>query len=230
MVLGEAMDTIQYLNTFIMLQIKQFVFNDFQENTYVLWDDQGQCMLVDPGCYTLSEQQTLKTFIELEQLKPVLLVNTHCHIDHVLGNEFVMQTWNLPLHLHPKELQTYRETSRWADVFGMNVNAIPTNLVFIDETKSLLLGRYAFELLLTPGHSIASMSFYQKESNLLLAGDVLFHRSIGRTDLPGGNLNVLLNSIETQFWNLPENCVVYSGHGSQTTIGEEKLYNPFLNS
>ena len=112
----------------------------------------------------------------------------------------------------------------------MNVNAIPTDLVFIDETKSLLLGRYAFELLLTPGHSIASMSFYQKESNLLLAGDVLFHRSIGRTDLPGGNLNVLLNSIETQFWNLPESCVVYSGHGSQTTIGEEKLYNPFLNS
>lgn len=211
-----------------MLQIQHFVFNDFQENTYVLWNEQKECMLVDPGCYKPHEKQQLKSFIESNELKPILLVNTHCHIDHVLGNSFVIDTWKLPLHLHRNELQTYRETSRWADVFGIQANAVPTDLVFIDIDSELKLGQYQFHIYFTPGHSIASLSFYQAESNLVLAGDVLFQRSIGRTDLPGGNLGVLLNSIKTHLWTLPDSCLVYSGHGAPTTIGEEKLHNPFL--
>lgn len=211
-----------------MLHIQHFVFNDFQENTYVLWNEQGQCMLVDPGCYHANEKQQLKNFIESQQLQPVLLVNTHCHIDHILGNQFVIDTWKLPLHLHRNELQTYRETSRWADVFGMQTNAIPSELIFIDENSTLQLGDVIFKVLPTPGHSVASLSFYQAESKMLLAGDVLFYRSIGRTDLPGGNMEVLLHSIQTHFWPLPDDCIVYSGHGPQTSIGEEKLHNPFL--
>jgi len=213
-----------------MLQIQHFVFNDFQENTYVLWNEQKECMLVDPGCYKPHEKQQLKSLIERNELNPILLVNTHCHIDHVLGNSFVMDTWKLPLHLHRNELQTYRETSRWADVFGIQANAVPTDLVFIDQYSELKLGQYPFKIYFTPGHSIASLSFYQADSNLVLAGDVLFQRSIGRTDLPGGNMGVLLNSIQTHLWPLPDSCVVYSGHGAPTTIGEEKLYNPFLNA
>lgn len=211
------------------MNIKQFEFNDFHENTYVVWDESGECMIVDPGCYTTEEKETLKNFILGNQLKPVLLVNTHCHIDHILGNNYVSEYWNLPLHLHKDELKTYEETNRWADFFGLVAKDIPQKLVFIDEGQQLKFGQSSFEILFTPGHSIASLSFYNATQNFIIAGDVLFSRSIGRTDLPGGNHQVLLDTIRKKLFTLPDDCKVFCGHGPATLIGEEKKYNPFLN-
>lgn len=212
-----------------MIEIKHFEFNDFHENTYVVWDETLQCMIVDPGCYTEKEKNELKNFILGKQLNPVLLVNTHCHIDHILGNNFVSEQWNLALHLHKEELKTYEETGRWADFFGIVTKEMPKELVFIDDTQKLNFGNSSFDILFTPGHSIASLSFYNPNQNFILAGDVLFSRSIGRTDLPGGNHQQLLDVIRTKLFTLPDDCIVYSGHGPATNIGDEKKFNPFLN-
>jgi hydroxyacylglutathione hydrolase len=211
------------------MQVAQFTFNDFSENTYVLYDETKCCAIIDPGCFKSYEQQELSSFIIEKELTPVLLVNTHCHIDHVLGNAFVSKKYQLPLHLHQNELQTYEETARWGQFFGLVIENIPTPQVFISETDKLLFGNTTLDILFTPGHSIASLSFYHAPSSQLIAGDVLFYQSIGRTDLPGGDYNVLINSIKNKLFTLPEETIVYSGHGPKTSIGYEKKNNPFLN-
>lgn len=210
------------------MQVATFTFNEFSENTYVLFDYTKQCAIIDPGCHKASEQAELVNFITQHNLTPTLLVNTHCHIDHVLGNAFVAKKYNLPLHLHKNELETYRDTDRWAKMFGMVVEEIPEPQVYIDETNTLQFGNTTLQILYTPGHSVASLSFYETQTKQLISGDVLFYQSIGRTDLPGGNFDTLINSIRTKLFVLPDETVVYSGHGPKTTIGFEKMNNPFL--
>lgn len=211
------------------MQVAQFTFNEFSENTYVLFDETLECAIVDPGCYKPHEQQELTQFITQQNLRPKLLINTHCHIDHVLGNSFVASTFGLPLLLHKEELTTYADTKRWADMFGLVMENKPANLVFIDEADTINFGNTTLQILLTPGHSVASLSFYHAASAQLISGDVLFYQSIGRTDLPGGNFNTLINSIKTKLFILPDNTTVYSGHGPKTSIGYERHNNPFLN-
>jgi glyoxylase-like metal-dependent hydrolase (beta-lactamase superfamily II) len=211
------------------MYIKNFIFNDFQENTYVLYDDTKQCVIVDPGCYTKYEEQELANFIEQNNLQPVKLINTHCHIDHVLGNAFVAQKYNLSLNLHKDELQTYRQTARWADVFGLVMQDIPANLVYLNEGDTVSFGNTQLEVLFTPGHSIGSLTFVNHAAKIIMCGDVLFNQSIGRTDLPGGNHATLIKSIKEKLLILPNDYVVYSGHGVKTTIGNERAHNPFLN-
>lgn len=213
---------------FAPMQVASFTFNDFAENTYVLFDETGKCAIVDPGCHKVHEQQELTSFIREHQLTPELLINTHCHIDHVLGNSFVARTYNLPLHLHRDELQTYRETERWSQLFGMVVEEIPEPQVYLAEGETVTFGNTTLSVLFTPGHSVASLSFYHAASGQLISGDVLFYQSIGRTDLPGGDFDTLVNSIRTRLFTLPDDTRVYSGHGPQTTIGFEKKHNPFL--
>jgi glyoxylase-like metal-dependent hydrolase (beta-lactamase superfamily II) len=210
-----------------MLSVKSFVFNEFQENTYVIWDQTKACAIIDPGCMHAYERQELKQFIESNGLLPKLLLNTHCHIDHVLGNEFVADTFKLPLHLHEGELSTYQETKRWTALFNMPDLALPQQTVFIKEGEVLHFGETELEILFTPGHSVASVSFFHRQSLQLFSGDVLFKRSIGRTDLPGGSLPILLKSIREQLYVLPAATKVYSGHFETTTIGEEMQYNPY---
>lgn len=210
------------------MQVAQFTFNDFAENTYVLYDETNQCAIVDPGCHKASEQQELTAFIASHHLKPVLLLNTHCHIDHVLGNAFVAQKYDLALHLHQQELITYNDTGRWAQLFGLVVENIPEKQVFIDEGSALSFGNTKLEILFTPGHSIASLSFYEPVSQQLISGDVLFYQSIGRSDLPHGNFNTLIASIRNKLFTLPPETIVYSGHGPKTSIGFEQFNNPFL--
>lgn len=211
-----------------MIQIQTFTFNDFQENTYVLYDDSLEAVIFDPGCYRVNEQMELKNFIETKGLKPVKLVNTHCHIDHILGNDFVRQTWNLKVQLHEKELFTYRDAERWTVMFGLPPLELPAHAVFIDEGQKLCFGNSELDILLTPGHSIASLSFYNPTQNILIAGDVLFYESIGRSDLPGGHYETLIDSIQNKLFTLPDETIVYPGHGPQTHIGHEKENNPFL--
>jgi glyoxylase-like metal-dependent hydrolase (beta-lactamase superfamily II) len=212
-----------------MITVQQFVFNEFQENTYVLFDETRECIIIDPGCHHAGEQKMLSDFISSAGLKPVKLVNTHCHIDHVLGNNFVAGKYHLPLYLHKDELQTYAGTGRWAEMFGMVIETIPDEQVFINEGDRVQFGHSTLDIFFTPGHSIASLSFYSKADNICISGDVLFQESIGRTDLPGGNLETLLNSIRMKLFSLDDNMRVFPGHGNPTTIGYEKNHNPFLN-
>lgn len=211
-----------------MLNIQTFVFNDFQENTYLAWDQTLECVIIDPGCYKASEQSALVEFILSKNLKPTLLLNTHCHIDHILGNDYIVDKYKLPLHLHEGELATYHDTGRWAAMFSLPAFVIPEQKVFLKEGETITFGETTFKILFTPGHSVASISFYDAKSNVLIAGDVLFKGSIGRTDLPGGDFDILAESIRKQLYTLPEETIVYPGHGPSTTIGHEKKYNQFV--
>jgi hydroxyacylglutathione hydrolase len=213
-----------------MIQVQHFVFNEFQENTYVLYDESKECIIIDPGCHHHAEQKQLADFIEQHDLNPVKLINTHCHIDHVLGNNFVAQKYNLTLYMHKDELFTYEGTSRWAQMFGLVVEEIPDNKIFITEGDQITFGNSTLYVLFTPGHSVASLTFYNKQEKIAVAGDVLFLESIGRTDLPGGNYETLITSIREKLFVLDDDVKVYPGHGIPTTIGHEKKFNPFLNN
>ncbi len=211
-----------------MISVQQFTFNEFQENTYVLFDETGECVIFDPGCRHDFEEKTLSDFISDKKLTPVKLINTHCHIDHVLGNPFVAKKYALELYLHKDELQTYSETGRWAEMFGLVMEEIPEKKVFINEGDQIKFGNSTLDIFFTPGHSIASLTFYNKAENICISGDVLFQESIGRTDLSGGNFDTLINSIKTKLFMLDDETKVYSGHGNPTTIGHERHHNPFL--
>jgi glyoxylase-like metal-dependent hydrolase (beta-lactamase superfamily II) len=213
-----------------MISVQSFTFNEFQENTYVLYDETNECVIIDPGCYSPREEQELTAFISQNKLKPVKLLNTHCHIDHVLGNTFVAETYQIPLYLHEEELFTYNDTLRWTAMFGIPPLVVPSNKVFITPHKDVItFGNSTLQIAFTPGHSKASVVFYNKEELLAIAGDVLFRESIGRTDLAGGNYETLIQSIQTQLMIWPDEMKIYSGHGPSTTIGYERKFNPFLN-
>lgn len=212
-----------------MITVQAFTFNEFQENTYVLYDETGECVIIDPGCYNPSEQRELVEFIDAHGLKPVKLLNTHCHIDHVLGNTFVAERFKLPLYLHEGELFTYNDTLRWTVLFGIAPLEVPENKVFVTEKDTITFGNSTLHIAFTPGHSKASITFYNLDEQFAIAGDVLFMESIGRTDLPGGNYETLIQSIQTQLFAWPDETRIYSGHGYPTTIGHERKFNPFLN-
>lgn len=211
-----------------MLTVKSFTFSPVQENTYVLYNEQKQCCIIDPGCYFEAERDELKTGIEKAGLTPVLLLNTHCHLDHVFGNKFVHDTWGLNLHLHEKEKPVLDfaplSGERWQLPFD-NYNG---PLVYLKEGNFIKIGEDQLEIRFTPGHSPGSVSFYSAADGFIIGGDVLFNRSIGRTDLPGGSMDTLVESIRTQFFTLPDETRVYSGHGPVTTVGYEKANNPFV--
>ena len=212
-----------------MTQVQAFEFNPFAENTYIVYDDSGQCVIFDPGCYTPAERKTLQQFVETNQLEVVRLINTHCHLDHVFGNNFVCNTWSLLPELHRGELPLLERYPATCYLYGIpDVEPSPMPKHFLEPGTQLKFGNTKMEILFTPGHSPASLSFYCYDAGFLIAGDVLFLESIGRTDLPGGNHNQLLESIRTQLFTLPGETLVYPGHGPETTIRHEMEYNPFL--
>lgn len=210
------------------MKVKMFTFNAFQENTYLLYDETNECIIIDPGCSNRNEEDALVQFISENHLKPVKLVNTHCHIDHVLGNRFVADTYNLPLTSHPGETETLFMQDHISGMYGMAYNKSPEITEFLEEGDTLAFGNTEMSVLFTPGHSPASISFYNKDTHDLIAGDVLFQGSIGRTDLPGGDYDTLISHIKNKFMMLPDDVIVYSGHGPSTTIGRERMSNPFL--
>jgi hydroxyacylglutathione hydrolase len=211
-----------------MLQVQVFANNPYQENTYLVYDENGQCAIIDPGMYTASEQNVVVNFIRQNNLTPVMLLNTHCHIDHVLGNKFVFDQYGLKPQFHPGELEMLESVIAYAPQMGIRYEPSPIPDTFLPETGKITLGSSELELIFAPGHSPAHLCFYAPEENFLIGGDVLFLGSIGRTDLPGGNFKQLINNIETKLFILPDDCIVYPGHGADTTIGYEKQYNPFL--
>ncbi len=210
------------------MEIKKFTFNPYQENTYVLYDESGACVIIDPGMYTGAEQNELVAFINANNLKPERLLNTHCHIDHVLGNKFVFDNWGLKPECHKGELYILQAVAGYAPQMGMHYELSPEPEHFLAETGTITFGNSSLTLVFAPGHSPAHLCFYAETENFLIGGDVLFYRSIGRTDLPGGNHQQLIDSIKNTVFQLPDTCEVFPGHGPSTTIGFEKMNNPFL--
>ncbi len=212
------------------MQIKGFVFNPFFENTYVVWDETGECVVIDPGCLERHEKQELKEWIEENGLKPVRLLNTHSHLDHVFGNDFVHRTWDLTPELHPSDERVYISYANTAGIYGFNhADPLPDPSYNLEEGQTITFGNSSLEILFLPGHCPGHVAFLSKEQKFMVSGDVLFQDSIGRTDLPGGDMQTLLDSIRYKVLPLDEDIVVYSGHGPETTIGREKRMNPFLN-
>ena len=211
------------------MNIKLFTFNPFQENTYVVYDESKECIIIDPGCYNAQEQEELKSFINEKELTPVKLINTHCHIDHILGNQFVSEKWNLELYMHKLEIPLLEKASEIGKMYGFKeYKGSPFPKHFLDEKDTLTFGNSKFNILFTPGHAPGHVCLYNKENNLLVAGDVIFQGSIGRTDLPGGNHETLINSIITKLFPLPNSTQIFCGHGPSTNLGYEKEHNPFL--
>lgn len=211
------------------MKIAAFTFNPFQENTYVVSGESGSAIIIDPGCYDRSEQQVLKDYIAKEGLTVKGLWNTHCHIDHVLGNAFVSETWNVPLLAHREELFTLSMARRSADMYGLEgyVDS-PEPAIFVEDNQVLEVDDLSFRVIFGPGHCVGHVAFYSEEERVLMGGDILFRGSFGRTDLPGGDMETLKKTIFERIFTLPENTVVYSGHGPATTIGEEKVSNYIL--
>lgn len=221
-------DDLNFTNEMATM-LKSFVFSPFQENTYIIYDDTKQCAIVDPGCYEQREKEELKKWIESQGLQPVLLLNTHSHLDHVFGNAFVARTWNLTPKVHPLDKPVYERFEQLAHAYGIPGTEIPPEPDYeLEEGKTIAFGNTVLNVYFLPGHCPGHVAFECEAENWILGGDVLFRGSIGRTDLPGGDMDTLIDSIKNKLLLLDENRVVYSGHGPETTLREEKKSNPFL--
>ena len=210
-----------------MIRVQSFTFNPFQENTYVLSNEKGEALIIDPGCYFSAEYEALKKYLNENELTPVKLLNTHCHLDHVFGNKAVAKVFGLEPYLHKNEEPVLEMASKSALMYGLGFDNYTGPLHFLAEGEVLKFGDTDLKVLLAPGHSPGSICFYSAADNFVIAGDVLFFESVGRSDLPGGNSEQLLQSIKEQLFTLPDETRVYSGHGPATTIGHEKQNNPF---
>ena len=212
-----------------MLTIKSFTFSPIQENTYVLFNEKDACMVIDPGCYFGNERRSLEEFITENGLNPKFLLNTHCHLDHVFGNKFIHDRYGLPLHLHENEKEVLRLAPEAGLRWNMPFENYRGELIFLHEGKSIWLDEDELKILFTPGHSPGSICFYCPVQQFVISGDVLFRLSIGRTDIPGGDFDQLIKSVREVMYALPDETVVYPGHGEPTSIGFEKKNNPFVN-
>jgi hydroxyacylglutathione hydrolase len=211
-----------------MLNIHCFTFNAFQENTYIVSNENKQCWIIDPGMYDKGETEELISYIEKHKLQPQAIINTHAHLDHIFGVQFLIDKYNIPFGVHEQELQVLRMAAGSAALFGFDLKKAPDPAFFIKAGTQLQLGTDHLAVFHTPGHSPGSISFYYPEGKWVISGDVLFSGSIGRTDLPGGSFETLINSIRASLFTLPGETAVFSGHGPATNIAEEQEHNPFL--
>lgn len=211
-----------------MLHIKRFTFNPVEENMYLLYNEDKECCIVDPGCYTATEQETLQAFITANGLRPVLLLNTHCHFDHVFGNKFIHDTYGLELHIHEKEKVLLDYAPQSARGYGLSFDNYEGQVHFLAEKDKVQVGQDELKVLFIPGHAPGHIVFYCEKQGFVIGGDVLFRGSIGRTDLPFGDFDQLVSGIRSELFTLPEETIVYPGHGEETTVGYEKKSNPFF--
>ena len=211
-----------------MLTVKRFIFNPIQENTYVIYNGKDACAIVDPGCYFPEERRALATWLKDSHIHPNLLLNTHCHLDHVFGNKWVAAEYDLDLQMGEKELWTFKYAPESGIRWSMPFENYSGNILFLKDGDGIELGEDKLEVLFTPGHSVGHVVFYNRRQGFVIGGDVLFRLGIGRTDIPGGDPVVLLKSIREKLFTLSDEVIVYPGHGEPTTIGYEKENNPFL--
>ncbi|MDW3195924.1 MAG: MBL fold metallo-hydrolase [Cytophagales bacterium] len=209
------------------MTIKALVFSPFYENTYIISDEDNQAIIVDPGCYEPYEEMQLKQYIKENELQVKLILNTHCHIDHVTGNYFAKNEYQVPLWIPKGEKDIFEAVPSYSASYGFT-NYVQADVDKYIGTDPIEVGKLKFEVRLAPGHSPGHLVFYNAEAKALIGGDVLFRDSIGRTDLPGGNHQQLLESIRREVFTLPDDTTVHSGHGPTTNIGYEKTHNPFV--
>jgi hydroxyacylglutathione hydrolase len=212
----------------IMMKIHRLVFSPISVNTYIIDDGSGDCAIIDCGCYDENEFASFTGFLEEHKLNPVLLLNTHCHLDHIFGNKFILQKYNLRALSGEPEEKNRKNAVHHAMIFGLEMDEAPEPSAFITDGQEIRFNDIAFKALHVPGHSPGSMAFYSNAENVVFTGDALFAGSIGRTDLPGGKHETLLTSIRQKLLTLPPDTIVYPGHGDDTTIGNEIRFNPWL--
>jgi hydroxyacylglutathione hydrolase len=213
-----------------MINVSIHTFNAFQQNTSVVSDESGNCVIIDPGCYSSHEENELTQFIESSGFKPRAVLNTHAHIDHVLGNQFVSSKYDIPLYLHRDDLSTLRSVENYAHLYGFEgYKKSPEPTFFLEDGQVLTFGNICFKVMHTPGHAPGHVVFIDTANNFVINGDVLFRGSFGRTDLPGGDFETLKSIILNKMFSLPEDMTIYCGHGPSTTIGTEKVSNYILN-
>ena len=213
-----------------MLKLDSFVFNPFAENTYVVYDDDTkECVIIDPGCSTAGEEKELFGFIDSHRLKPLIAINTHGHIDHIVGNTAVKKRYGIPVAAHPNVKDDFLRSRQQAQLFGMSFlgeGELPDR--DLEDGEVIKVGESTLEVISTPGHAMGSISLYAEIEGWVFTGDALFCRSIGRTDFPGGNYEQLRTNIIERLFHLPDDTEVYSGHGESTTIFDERKFNMYL--
>lgn len=210
------------------MKIKQFVLNPFQENTYLLYDETGEAIIVDAGCYTPSEAVEVKRFTDENKLTVKFLVNTHCHIDHILGINALQDIYSVDSYAHREELPTLQMAPQHAMMFGLVIDTVPKVEKTIDDGDELKFGNTTLKVIHTPGHTLGGVCLYSEKDKMLITGDTLFQGSIGRTDLGGGSFDTIIHSITTKLLTLPDDVMIFPGHGDSSTIGKERVSNPFL--
>jgi glyoxylase-like metal-dependent hydrolase (beta-lactamase superfamily II) len=213
-----------------MIKIKTFVFNAFQENSYILHDETDNCIIIDPGCSCSEEENELSGYIKSYGLKPIAMVNTHCHIDHILGCKFLKKSFDIPFYAHEGETILIRGAKEYGIFFGFEFEQPPMPDEYLTDNQEFRFGNSRLLISHVPGHSPGSITLYNQTDKFVLTGDVLFRGSVGRTDLPGGDFNILISSIKKKLLTLPQDVVVFPGHGPYTTIGQENDSNPFINN
>ena len=211
------------------MTLHHLIFNPYEVNTYIVAAADGQCAIIDPACCSPGEQAALKDFISRKGFRPIWLINTHGHFDHVIGNAFVCHNWQVKTAAYRDDLFLMKNAYRQGEIFGFSVEQPPEPEVFPDEGETITFGDVSIRILHIPGHSPGSIVFYSPEQKWVIAGDVLFNGSIGRSDLPGGDYDLLIEGIEEKLMSLPPDTMVYPGHGPETSIGQERIHNPFLN-
>ena len=210
------------------MKVKSFTFNLYQENTFILYDDSKEAILIDPGAYEASEKRAVVEFLDENELSLKRIILTHCHIDHIFGNAYFMSKYKLPLEAHKLDLPNLHAAPPIADAMGLKMTPSPEPEKWLNDGDLIEFGNSKLEVLFTPGHSAGGISFYSKDDGILIAGDLIFYSSVGRVDLPGGNAKTLLNSVREKIFTLPDETIIFSGHGPKTTVGFEKKNNPFV--
>ncbi len=215
-------------NKLNFMEIKRFVFSQFEVNTYIIYDNSKKCIIIDPACNNKQEQDFLLNFLNEKNLKPVKLINTHCHLDHVFGNKFISEKFNLETEASKDEKFNIENALNAANIYGISMDKPSPIKRYLNEGDKITFGFSELKILHVPGHTAGSLVFYTSQNSFAVVGDVLFKGSIGRTDLPGGNYDTLINQIKKKLFTLPDDTIIYSGHGPETTIGFEKRNNPFF--
>ncbi len=209
-------------------KLQKFIFNPFQENTYILSSTTNECIIIDPGCMDAMECASISAFITEHQLTPKRILLTHAHIDHILGLAYIQDTYQIEAECHPAEIDNFESAKVVGDAYGIPYHPAKAPIYSLSHGMEIIFNEYQIRCISAPGHSPGSICFYMEDQQSLLGGDVLFHESIGRTDLPGGNHEQLLNSIQSRIYTLPDETKVYSGHGMETEVGYEKQNNMFI--
>jgi len=212
-----------------MITVKTFICNPFQENTYILYDETGECVIVDAGCYTPDEQESIDNFIAGNNLKPVKLLNTHGHIDHIAGIEYLSKKYKIELYMHADDVDNINRSVAMGAAWGFNIQVPSCEVNFVEGNDNVTFGNSTLKVIALPGHTKGGVGYYNAEQKIIMVGDTLFRGSIGRTDLPGGDYETIIRSIIKNLLPLGDEVRYYSGHGESSTLGHERRYNPFVN-